>query len=152
MSFRFRCVRVGSAFFGMMKRSMWAVVPLSEPCAFSMCNTTNPIYGFPFFLACETMIDYYSARLLPLSWESPERCNLFGLLGNFQRYVVLRLGKFPNKLWYFPLANIRAVASVPTPYIFSPRFFGGCTIRLADWTCCFCFIGSTDWNKGLPHR
>ena len=23
------------------------------------------------------------------------------LLGNFQRYVVLRLGKFPNKLWYF---------------------------------------------------
>lgn len=25
------------------------------------------------------------ARLLPLAWESPERCNLFGLLGNFQR-------------------------------------------------------------------
>lgn len=37
------------------------------------------------FLACETMVDYYSARLLPLAWESPERCNLFGLLGNFQR-------------------------------------------------------------------
>ena len=36
-------VRVGSAFFGIMKRSIWAVVPLSEPCAFSMCNTTNPI-------------------------------------------------------------------------------------------------------------
>ena len=35
----------------------------------------------------------------------PERCNLFGLLGNFQRYGVLRLGKFPNKLWYF-LAEI----------------------------------------------
>ena len=27
------------------------------------------------------------------------------LLGNFQRYGVLRLGKFPNKLWYFLSAN-----------------------------------------------
>ena len=60
--------------------------------------------------------------------------------------------KFPNKLWYFPLVNIRAPASVPIPYIFSPRFFGGCIIRLADWTCLSCFIGSTDWDKGLPHR
>ena len=51
MSFRFRCVRVGSAFLGMMKRSMWAVVPLSEPCAFSMCKTTKPIYSsFLFWL------------------------------------------------------------------------------------------------------
>lgn len=30
--------------------------------------------------------------------------------------------KFPNKLWYFPLVNIRTAASVLTPYIFSPRF------------------------------
>ena len=74
------------------------------------------------------------------------------LLGNFQRYGVLRLGKFPNKLWYFPLTNIRTAASVPSPYIFSPRFFGGCIIRLADWTCLSCFIGSADWDKGLPHR
>ena len=37
-------------------------------------------------------------------------------------------------------------------YIFSPRFFGGCIIRLADWTCFSCFIGSADWDKGLPHR
>ena len=37
------------------------------------------------FLACETMVDYSPVRLLPLAWESPERCNLFGLLGNFQR-------------------------------------------------------------------
>ena len=58
------------------------------------------------------MVGYSSARLLPLAWESPERCNLFGLLGNFQRYGVLRLGKFPNKLWYFPLANIRVPASI----------------------------------------
>ena len=98
------------------------------------------------------MVDGYNCMALPLAWESPERCNLFGLLGNFQRYGVLRLGKFPNKLWYFPLANIRAVASVHTSYIFSPRFFGGCIIRLADWTCLSCFIGSADWDKSLPHR
>lgn len=90
------------------------------------------------------MVGYSFAWLLPLAWESPERCHLFGLLGNFQRYGVLRLGKFPNKLWYFPMANIRTAASVPSPYIFSPRFFGGCIIRLADWTCPSCFIGSAD--------
>lgn len=39
-----------------------------------------------------------------------------------------------------------------SPYIFSPRFFGGCIIRLADWTCLSCFIGSADWDKGLPYR
>ena len=47
------------------------------------------------------MVDDYNCMALPLAWESPERCNLFGLLGNFQRYGVLRLGKFPNKLRYF---------------------------------------------------
>ena len=38
------------------------------------------------------------------------------LLGNFQRYVVLRLGKFPNKLWYFlrkyPEACLRSVRCI----------------------------------------
>ena len=58
------------------------------------------------------MVDDYNCMALPLAWESPERCNLFGLLGNFQRYGVLRLGKFPNKLWYFPLANIRVPVSI----------------------------------------
>ena len=24
--------------------------------------------------------------------------------------------------------------------------------HLADWTCFFSFIGSADWDKGLPHR
>ena len=95
--------------------------------------------------------DFTPVRLLPLAEVCPERCNLFGLLGNFQRYVVLRLGKFPNKLRHFPLANIRVAASIHS-YIFSPRFFGGCIIRLADWTCVSCFIGSADWDKGLPHR
>lgn len=37
------------------------------------------------FLACETMVGYSSVRLLLLASESPERCNCFGLLGNFQR-------------------------------------------------------------------
>lgn len=60
------------------------------------------------------MVGYSPARHLPLVVESPERCNLFGLLGNFQRYGVMRLGKFPNKLWYFPLVNIRVPASVPS--------------------------------------
>ena len=74
------------------------------------------------------------------------------LIGEFSALLAMRLGKFPNKLWYFPLANIRTAASVPTPYIFSPRFFGGCTIRFTDWTCLSCFIGSADWDKGLSHR
>ena len=47
------------------------------------------------------------------------------LLGNFQRYVVLRLGKFPNKLRYFlrkyPVA-CRPSARLP--------FGGGCPCRL----------------------
>ena len=46
--------------------------------------------------------------------------------------------------------SVRLQAS--SSYIFSPRFFGGCIIRLADWTCFFSFIGSADWDKGLPHR
>ena len=51
MRLRFRWVHVGSAFFGMMKRSICAVVPLSLPCAFSMCKTTKPIYpSFLFWL------------------------------------------------------------------------------------------------------
>ncbi len=47
------------------------------------------------------------------------------LLGNFQRYGVLRLGKFPNKLWYFLrkyLAACRLPARLP--------FGGGCPCRL----------------------
>ena len=47
------------------------------------------------------------------------------LLGNFQRYGVLRLGKFPNKLRYFlrkyPVA-CRPSARLP--------FGGGCPCRL----------------------
>ena len=53
------------------------------------------------------------------------------LLGNFQRYVVLRLGKFPNKLRYFlrkypaacrPSAFLRWL-SLPSAYPYNPTLF-----------------------------
>ena len=47
------------------------------------------------------------------------------LLGNFQRYVVLRLGKFPNKLWYF----LRKYPAACRPSARLP-FGGGCPCRL----------------------
>ena len=59
------------------------------------------------FLACETMVDYSPVRLLPLAWESPERCNLFGLLGNFQR--CLQCGPENSLISYgiFPVNTLR---------------------------------------------
>lgn len=53
------------------------------------------------------------------------------LLGNFQRYGVLRLGKFPNKLWYFlrkyPAAfcpsAFRWWLSLPPAYPYNPTLF-----------------------------
>ena len=47
------------------------------------------------------------------------------LLGNFQRYGVLRLGKFPNKLWYF----LRKYPAACRPSARLP-FGGGCPCRL----------------------
>ncbi|WP_412125531.1 hypothetical protein [Bacteroides caccae] len=47
------------------------------------------------------------------------------LLGNFQRYVVLRLGKFPNKLRYF----LRKYPAACRPSVRLP-FGGGCPCRL----------------------
>ncbi|WP_370861977.1 hypothetical protein [Parabacteroides faecis] len=47
------------------------------------------------------------------------------LLGNFQRYVVLRLGKFPNKLRYF----LRKYPAACRPSARLP-FGGGCPCRL----------------------
>ena len=53
------------------------------------------------------------------------------LLGNFQRYGVLRLGKFPNKLRYFlrkypaacrPSAFLRWL-SLPSAYPYNPTLF-----------------------------
>ncbi|MDB9015371.1 hypothetical protein [Parabacteroides distasonis] len=53
------------------------------------------------------------------------------LLGNFQRYVVLRLGKFPNKLRYFlrkypaacRLPAFRRWLSLPSAYPYNPTLF-----------------------------
>lgn len=47
------------------------------------------------------------------------------LLGNFQRYVVLRLGKFPNKLRYF-LRKYPAACRLPARLPFG----GSCPCRL----------------------
>ena len=114
------------------------------------------------------MVGYSSARLLPLAWESPERCNLFGLLGNFQRYGVLRLGKFPNKLWYFPCKYLYGVsgirlASVVYLYTLWCVLNGGCPFldnRLCPlfvlvFKCCHCShcidqrdAPPYDWEEG----
>jgi hypothetical protein len=82
--------------------------------------------------ACETMVDYCPVRILPLAWESPERCNLCGLLGNVQRGT--QCGS-ENSLISYGIIRWQKSArlqSVLTPYIFSPRLFDGCIIRGAD--------------------
>lgn len=65
------------------------------------------------FLACETMVDYSPVRLLPLAWESPERCNLFGLLGNFQR--CLQCGSENSLISYgiFSVNTLRRAVRLP---------------------------------------
>ena len=65
------------------------------------------------------MVDYSPVRLLPLAWESPERCNLFGLLGNFQRCLYAASENSLISYGIF-LVNIRTAAV--SPHIFSPRF------------------------------
>jgi len=85
------------------------------------------------------------------------------LLGNFQRYGVLRLGKFPNKLRYFPRkypAACRPSARLP--------FGGGCPCRLltritppyfslpvGGGVVVFVFKGSFAWGgrvQGFPDK
>lgn len=52
------------------------------------------------------------------------------LLGNFQRYGVLRLGKFPNKLRYFPCKYLRGVSVIrPVSAVYLPNMF----YRVAEW-------------------
>ena len=67
------------------------------------------------------------------------------LLGNFQRYGVLRLGKFPNKLWYFWLntCGLRMTNYILNPLLFF--FTGGDT----------CFASCTwfvDCANFFPHK
>ena len=61
---------------------------------------------------------------MPPSW-GVQRGLPLALLGNFQRYVVLLLGKFPNKLRYFP----RKYPAACRPSVRLP-FGGGCPCRL----------------------
>ena len=55
MSFRLRCVRVGSAFLGMIERSMWRSFRCRNRAPFPCVRLQIP-YKIPFFLAYETMI------------------------------------------------------------------------------------------------
>ena len=84
------------------------------------------------------------------------------LLGNFQRYLVLRLGKFPNKLRYFlrkyPAAcrpsAFRRWLSLPSAYPYNPTLFfpfrsvgGGAVVSV--------FKGSFAWGgriQGFPDK
>ena len=77
------------------------------------------------FLACETMIFciFGGGKCRP-RW-GVQRGLPLALLGNFQRYVVLRLGKFPNKLRYF----LRKYPAACRPSARLP-FGGGCPCRL----------------------
>ena len=64
----------------------------------------------------------YFCTAFAVGWECPERCNLFGLLGDFQRCLQCGSDKFPNKLRYFPLANIRVAASILFLHLQPPLF------------------------------
>ena len=103
-----------------------------------------------------------------MAWESPERYNLFGLLGNFQRYGVLRLGKFPNKLRSFLCKYLHEVSVIrPASVVYLCTLWrvlnGGCPF-LDDRPCplpmlvfkcshCSCCIDQRDappydWGEG----
>ncbi len=80
------------------------------------------------------MVDDLLLHGFAVGWECPERCNLFGLLGNFQRCLQCGSDKFPNKLRYFPLANIRAAANVLflhlQPFLFRWLYYPPCGLDL----------------------
>ena len=77
--------------------------------------------------------DFTPVRLLPLAEVCPERCNLFGLLGNFQRCLQCGSDKFPNKLRYF----LRKYPAACRPSVRLP-FGGGCPCRLPFGGGCPC--------------
>ena len=72
------------------------------------------------------------------------------LLGNFQRYGVLRLGKFPNKLRYFlrkypaacRLPAFRLWLSLPSAYPYNPTLFFPFRSVGGVPAVCPCLIGS----------
>ena len=56
------------------------------------------------------MVYFYTASAV--GWGVSREVQPLWLIGEFSALLAMRLGKFPNKLWYFPLANIRVATSI----------------------------------------
>ncbi len=55
---------------------------------------------------------FYSCTAFAVGFGVSREVQPLWLIGGFSALLAMRLGKFPNKLWYFPLANIRVAASI----------------------------------------
>ncbi len=70
------------------------------------------------------------------------------LIGEFSALLAMRLGKFPNKLRYFPSVNTRAAASIPLhlqPFLFRWLYHPSCGLDLLLLLYRLCRLG-----HGLP--
>ena len=74
------------------------------------------------------------------------------LIGGFSALLAMRLGKFPNKLRHFPLANIRVAASIPLPtfsaLVFSVAASSALRIGLASPALSALPIGTRAYRTG----
>ena len=61
------------------------------------------------------MVDGFSFTAFAVGWGVSREVQPLWLIGEFSALLAMRLGKFPNKLRHFPLANIRVAASIPLP-------------------------------------
>ena len=61
------------------------------------------------------MVDGLLLSAFAVGWGVSREVQPLWLIGGFSALLAMRLGKFPNKLWYFLLVNIRAAASIPFP-------------------------------------
>ena len=66
------------------------------------------------------MVYFYTASAV--GWGVSREVQPLWLIGEFSALLAMRLGKFPNKLRYFPLANIRVAASIRFLHL-QPSFF-----------------------------
>ena len=57
----------------------------------------------------------YSCTAFAVGFGESREVQPLWLIGGFSALLAMRLGKFPNKLRHFPLANIRVAASIPFP-------------------------------------